>query len=64
VRQHSVSCVGELYGALGKLVEARDRAEMDGSGLATVAECSGGLAGSAEFAGAKDWTGIVRASAE
>jgi hypothetical protein len=64
VRQHSVSCVGELYGALGKLFEARDRAEMDGSGLATVAECSGGLAGSAEFAGAKDWAGIVRASAE
>jgi hypothetical protein len=28
---------------------------MDGSGLATVAECSGGLAGDAELAGAKFW---------
>jgi hypothetical protein len=54
VRQRSVSCFGELYEALGKLVEARDRAGMDGSGLATVAECSGGLAGGAELAGAKD----------
>jgi hypothetical protein len=29
VRQRSVSCFGELYGALGKLAEARDRAEVD-----------------------------------
>jgi hypothetical protein len=53
-RQRSVSCFRELYGALGKLAEARDRAEMDGNGLAMVAECSGGLAGGAELAGAKD----------
>jgi hypothetical protein len=59
VRQRSVSCFEELYGALGKLAEARDRAEMDGSGLATVAECSGGLAGGVELAGGKDWAGTV-----
>jgi hypothetical protein len=38
VKQRPVSCFGELYGALGKLAEARDLAEMVGSGLATVAE--------------------------
>jgi hypothetical protein len=45
VRQCPVSCFGELYRALGKLTEARDRMEMDGSGLAAVAECSGLLGG-------------------
>jgi hypothetical protein len=29
VRQRSVSCIGELYGALGKLAEARDQADME-----------------------------------
>jgi hypothetical protein len=53
VRQHSVSCFGELYGALGNLAETRDRAEMDGNGLAPVAECSGGLAGGTELGRAK-----------
>jgi hypothetical protein len=37
---------------------------MDGSGLATVVECSGGLASGAELAGAKDWAGTVRGSME
>jgi hypothetical protein len=37
---------------------------MDGSGLVTVADCSGGLAGGAELAGAKDWAGTVRANVE
>jgi hypothetical protein len=64
VRHRLVSCFGELYGTLGKLAEARDLAEMDGSGLATVVECSGGLAGGAELAGAKDWAGTVRVSRE
>jgi hypothetical protein len=39
--------------ALEKLAEARDRVEMDGSGL--VVECLGGSAGGVELAGAKCW---------
>jgi hypothetical protein len=55
VKWRPVSCFGELYGALGKLAEARDRVEMARSGLTMVAECSGCLAGGAELAGAKCW---------
>jgi hypothetical protein len=41
--------------ALEKLAEARDRVEMDGSGLAAVVECLGGSAGGVELAKAKCW---------
>jgi hypothetical protein len=38
VRKRSVTCFGQLYGALGKLAEALDRLEVARKSLATVAE--------------------------
>jgi hypothetical protein len=50
--------------SLAKLAEARDQAEMGWSGQAMAAECSGGLAGGAELAGAKDGVGTAGAGVE
>jgi hypothetical protein len=56
--------LGKASPPLGEAVQGLGRGWGHREGLATAAECSGALVGGAELAGAKDWVGTVRASAE
>jgi hypothetical protein len=64
VRQCLGSSLGKLLRLSGKPSRGKGEAGGRREELATATERSGGLAGGAKLAGAKDWAGTVRASAE